>query len=127
MKTKTLLSTKLRKRAMLKSMKATLGNVSISTDAVGINRTTHYKWMKSDDNYKNQIVEINERALDFSEAALLKNIQAGKEASIFFYLKTKGKHRGYVETIHNLNTKVERSDLEDMTNEELLAIINRKI
>ena len=127
MKTKTKLSTKVRKKAMLNSMKSTLGNISVSAENVGISRATHYQWMKSDNNYKNEIIEINERVLDFVETALFKNIQAGKEASIFFYLKTKGKHRGYVETIHNLNTKIDRSDLEDMTDDELLAIINRKV
>ena len=41
--------------------------------------------------------EVTEATIDMVEAELLKNIRAGKEASIFFYLKCKAKHRGYVE------------------------------
>lgn len=43
-----------------------------------------------------ETVELN---LDLAESKLLKNIGDGKEASIFFYLKTKGKARGYVERV----------------------------
>nr|WP_321232377.1 hypothetical protein [uncultured Psychroserpens sp.] len=121
------LSTRIRKKAMVKAMKSNLGNVSASTNAVGIDRSLHYKWMKSDENYKYIINENLERSLDFVEAALLKSIQAGNTTSIIFYLKTKGKSRGYGQTYHNLNTKIERSDLESKTQEELLAIINRNI
>lgn len=38
-----------------------------------------------------------ERMIDFAESILFKNIEAGKEASVFFYLKTQAKHRGYIE------------------------------
>jgi hypothetical protein len=35
--------------------------------------------------------------LDLAEEKLMINIDEAKEASIFFFLKTKGKDRGYVE------------------------------
>ena len=38
-----------------------------------------------------------ERRLDFAESKLDENIAAGKEASIFFLLKTLGKNRGYTD------------------------------
>ena len=41
--------------------------------------------------------EAIETRLDLAESKLLSNIKDGKEASIFFFLKCKGKHRGYVE------------------------------
>lgn len=41
----------------------------------------------------------NESTLDLAESMLLKNIQEQDPASIFFYLKTKGKKRGYVEKV----------------------------
>lgn len=41
--------------------------------------------------------EIEESMLDLAEAALIKNVKEGDNASVFFYLKCKGKDRGYVE------------------------------
>jgi hypothetical protein len=46
---------------------------------------------------KEALVALQETELDFTELKLHDNIKAGKEASIFFKLKTKGKHRGYIE------------------------------
>ncbi len=120
-------STRIRKRAMINAMKSTLGNVTASADVVGIDRSLHYKWMKSDEKYRNMIKENLERSIDFVEAALFKRIQAGDTTAIIFYLKTKGKHRGYIETYQNLNAKIEKSDLERKTDAELLEIINRKV
>jgi hypothetical protein len=44
-----------------------------------------------------EFVEATERDLDYTESQLKKNIKAGKEASIFFHLKCKGKARGWIE------------------------------
>ncbi len=121
------LSTKTRKKAMIQTMKSTLGNVSAATEAVGIDRSLHYRWLKSDEKYKSEIDENLERSIDFVEAALFKRIQAGDTTAIIFHLKTKGRHRGYVQTYHNLNTKIERSDLESKTDAELLTILDRKV
>jgi hypothetical protein len=53
--------------------------------------------MRDDSEYKAAVEGIAEIALDFAESALMKNIKAGKEASNMFYLKCRGKRRGYVE------------------------------
>ena len=38
-----------------------------------------------------------DNGLDFAENRLMQNIEQGREPSIFFYLRTIGKHRGFVE------------------------------
>ena len=43
------------------------------------------------------IEQVTEQNLDLAEVELLKQIKEGNIAAIIFYLKTKGKHRGYVE------------------------------
>lgn len=42
--------------------------------------------------------EENEKMVDYTESKLFKNIDKGKEISILFHLKTKGKKRGYIES-----------------------------
>ena len=65
--------------------------------AIGIGRRTYYNWIEEDKTFKEDIDNINESLIDFTESKLLQNIKAGKEASIFFYLKCKAKNRGYME------------------------------
>lgn len=41
--------------------------------------------------------EAQESVLDLAESKLIQNIQKNDNTAIIFFLKTKGKHRGYVE------------------------------
>lgn len=58
-----------------------------------------------------QAVEAN---IDFTENQLMENIKAGKEPSIFFYLKCKAKHRGYVEKDKGISLDAFRRALEQL-------------
>lgn len=82
---------------MVEAMKKSLGIVSTACAEVGINRWTHYDWLKSDEEYKQEIDAISESVIDFAESKLHKLIDGGDVASTIFYLKTKGKKRGFVE------------------------------
>jgi len=46
---------------------------------------------------KQALDEVTEENLDLAEGALLKGITDGNMTAVIYYLKTKGKHRGYVE------------------------------
>lgn len=87
------------KKALLEALEKTLGIVTQACKIVGINRWTYYEYLKKDEEFKKKVDELSDVALDFVESNLHKNIEKGKEASIIFYMKTKGKHRGYVEKI----------------------------
>ena len=50
-----------------------------------------------DQSFATKVDEVKEGLLDFAEHQLLSNIKEGKTAEILFYLKTKGKKRGYIE------------------------------
>ena len=93
MANKTLHNKKRLVEAMIKSM----GVVQQACNTVGVSRTTYYDYYHTDEDFKEAVDDCKNIALDFAESKLLKNIEAGREASIMFYLKTQGKARGYIE------------------------------
>ncbi len=86
-----------KKEAMLEALERSLGIVTTACNAVGINRSTHYEWLKRDPDYAQDVRNIEGRTLDFAESHLHKLIKEGNPAATIFFLKTKGKRRGYVE------------------------------
>lgn len=88
---------KKKQKLMIEALIKSLGNITIACESVGIGRTTHYLWLKENPKYKKEVEETEERTLDFFENALFKQAKAGNMTAIIFYLKTKGKKRGYIE------------------------------
>jgi len=89
--------TKQHKKAMLDALEKSLGVVTAACKAVGIGRTTHYLWMQDDAEYRAAVEGISDVALDFAESQLHKQIEEGNSTATIFFLKTKGKKRGYIE------------------------------
>jgi hypothetical protein len=85
------------KKALLEALEKSLGVVTTACKVVEVDRTTFYRYVNDDDGFKAAVKEIEDVALDFAESQLFKQIQGGEVSSTIFYLKTKGKHRGYVE------------------------------
>jgi len=92
-----LTTTNTKKRAMLVALEKSLGIVTTAAKQVGIRRETHYAWLKSDPEYAEAAKEFPDIALDFAESQLFQQIKEGNVTAIIFYLKTKGKARGFVE------------------------------
>lgn len=90
---------KIRKKAFIETFKKTFGNVSQTCKVLELDRSTYYKWLKEDEDFKNEIelVEPKELFLDFTESKLIEKINTGDTTAIIFTLKTKGKSRGYIE------------------------------
>jgi predicted DNA-binding transcriptional regulator AlpA len=82
---------------MVEALEKALGIVTQACKVVGIARVTHYRWMKDDDEYRDAVEKLGDVALDFAESKLHKLIDQGNPAATIFYLKTKGKNRGYIE------------------------------
>ena len=89
----------LRKKAMISAMEKTLGVVTTAARSIGLNRSTHYEWMNTDPEYKDQIDDLENVTLDFAESQLHTQIKDGNTAATIFFLKTKAKKRGYIERI----------------------------
>lgn len=114
------------KKGMIEALTKSLGIVSTACDAMGISRQTHYRWLSEDNEYKDQVENISEAAIDFAESKLYEKIngitiqtfnskgepqiyeQAPSDTAIIFYLKTKGKKRGYIEK-SEIDQKTEHS------------------
>lgn len=85
----------IKKENMVQALEKTLGIVSTACKACNISRDTHYRWLHTDVDYRAKVLKINSLALDFAESKLFEQIKKGTPAAIIFYLKTKGKSRGY--------------------------------
>lgn len=84
-----------KKKAMLEALEKALGVITQACKSVGIHRSTHYDWMQTDEGYRAAVDDIQEVAVDFAESHLHKLIKDGNPAATIFFLKTKGKGRGY--------------------------------
>jgi hypothetical protein len=85
------------KKAMLDALEKSLGVVTSACKTVDISRETHYRWLREDADYKAAVEALSDVALDFAESQLHKQIKEGNSTATIFFLKTKGKKRGYIE------------------------------
>lgn len=110
------------KREILNALEEKKGIVSAACKSIGLARSTYYLWLGSDTEFKAAVDEIQDVALDYVEGKLFEKIegvqvrkgvddngddivydQPPSDTAIIFYLKTKGKKRGYIErTEHEL-------------------------
>lgn len=112
------------KKTTLKALEISKGIVSTACNSANIARSTFYDWCNRDEDFKKAVDEINEAAIDFVESKLIEKIdgitvqtynskgdpviyeQPPSDTAIIFFLKTRGKKRGYVERteVNNMGT-----------------------
>ena len=90
--------TEIKKKAMMEALEKSLGVVTQACKIASVSRTQYYQWLKDDPEFKKQTDDISEIAIDFAESILHSLISKKSVPCTIFYLKTKGKKRGYVET-----------------------------
>ena len=86
-----------KQKDVLKALEETHGVITEACKKVGYTRSAFYTAMDKDPEFKKEVEDIQEAAVDYVESQLFKNIQQGNITGQIFYLKTKGKHRGYIE------------------------------
>ena len=96
--------TTLKKEAMIKVLGTTLGNVSeairlLEKEDIQVGRTAHYRWLEEDEVYQEAVNNAADKTLDLVEKALINQIKNGSVQATMFYLKTKGRDRGFNEKI----------------------------
>lgn len=87
------------KKALIEALEKSLGVVTTACRSVGIDRSTFYDYLKKDEEFAAAVKELENVALDFAESKLHAQISKGDTTATIFYLKTKAKHRGYVERL----------------------------
>lgn len=117
-KNDSLKKTQLSKKKMLEALTKTLGVVTTAAKAAGIHRSSHYDWLRDDEEYRREVEAIEEVAIDFGESALHQRMNEGSDSAIIFFLKTKGKKRGYIER-SEIDFKNRLPDFSDISTEEL--------
>ena len=103
------------KKKLLEALEKTLGIVTDACKIVGVSRQTFYVYVNDDPEFKEAVDEIADVAIDFAESKLFRLIdgvhreiksptgesvvyqEPPNPSATIFYLKTKGKKRGYVE------------------------------
>ena len=101
-----------RKKQILELYPKKACNVSAVCSAVGITRKTFYDYVNSDSDFKESIEESKEALLDNAESVLQRKIMGEDTISLIFFLKTKGKARGYTE----------RTEIEDLSKREPIQV-----
>tara|TARA_R110000822_G_scaffold95196_7_gene217852 strand:+ start:790 stop:1056 length:267 start_codon:yes stop_codon:yes gene_type:complete len=78
----------------LEVLKGSLGVVSVALQKTGTPYSEYKLWLENVF-FKGHVKDVEETSIDYVENQLMKQIQEGNTSAITFYLKTKGKNRGY--------------------------------
>lgn len=73
------------------------GIISTIAERLGCEWHTAKKYIENNEELKSVYEAESESVIDLAESKLIENIQANDNTAILFYLKTKGKKRGYIE------------------------------
>jgi dihydropteroate synthase len=87
------------KKKLLISLEKHFGIVTPACKEVGVSRDTFYRYYNEDEDFKKAVDEINDIQGDFVEGKLFEKIKEGSERSIMFYMRYKGKKRGYSDSV----------------------------
>lgn len=108
---------------IIKALNENCGIIKAAAKKLRLDRGTLSDWIKVSPTLTAALNNANEEFLDVAESALKTNIDAGREASIIFFLKTRGRKRGYVEQIQITNKDNINDHIENASDEELKDII----
>ncbi|MEM7738096.1 MAG: hypothetical protein AAF267_20160 [Deinococcota bacterium] len=80
----------------VKAITEARGIVTVAAESLNVSRDTFYRIINKHASVKQALESARESMKDIAENKLFENIMQGDNGSIFFYLKTQAKDRGYV-------------------------------
>jgi hypothetical protein len=105
--------------------------ISQSAKSLGISRQALSRRIHKNAELEAFLEDVRESTLDIAEGALFKAIRGGKAWAICFYLKCKGKRRGYIEKQElDLSTKEDLPKLSEEDRQlfrEAARYVSRKV
>tara|TARA_R110002126_G_scaffold91137_1_gene216997 strand:+ start:120 stop:533 length:414 start_codon:yes stop_codon:yes gene_type:complete len=115
------------KKRVIEALEKSLGVITTACKIADISRTQFYNWLKDDEDFAKKVLDIENVTLDFVESQLHKQIKENSTAATIFFLKTKGKKRGYIERQEIDHTTQGEAigssiDLSKLSTEVLLAL-----
>lgn len=115
------------KKNLLEALEKSLGIVTTACKIVGCARSTFYKYYKDDQDFRASVDELENLTLDYVETKLHKQIENDNTTATIFYLKTKGKKRGYVERKEvEMTAEVSTSKLSNEARKKIDDILNEE-
>jgi len=89
------------KTTFIEALRETLGNVTEASRRTGIDRISHYKYLKDDPEYKQQVDEIANMVFDYVESNLYKQIGKGDTPAmnLYFRYSPTAKRRGWQQNL----------------------------
>jgi hypothetical protein len=87
--------TKIGKLNMLEALEKSLGIVTNALKLSNTAKTTYHRWINEDEAFAKAVKDVGNTALDFAESKLFSQIKDNNHSSTQFYLKNKGRDRGY--------------------------------
>jgi predicted transcriptional regulator len=88
---------KVTEKQLAEAIRVKGGVITSVAKELGISFQAVYKRINNSKKLQEVLEEARESLLDMAESALFRQIQSGNMTAICFFLKTQGKHRGYVE------------------------------
>lgn len=84
-------------KEIIEALEGASGIQAAAARKLGTSRQTIMNYIKDNEEVRAAYEIVNESTIDKVENKLLEQINSGNITAIIFYLKTKAKHRGYVE------------------------------
>ena len=110
---------------IIEAIKASNGLLTLAAKKAHVGYTTMWRYTKEFPSVRLAVEEAKETMMDYVEGKLYENIKNGDNACIIFFLKTQGKSRGYIEKQEIEHSGDIGKGAEQLTDEQLIAIIER--
>ena len=88
---------KYKPEVVIEALRAAGGSKSVAAAKFGASRNTVDAYIRSNRRIRDALNEIEEETLDLAETGLVNALRAERPWAIQFYLRTKGRRRGYLE------------------------------
>ena len=87
------------KKKLVEALEKSLGIVTEACDKAQLSRTQFYKLYKEDEHFRKEVDTIEGKFVDFAETHLKEQIKNNNTQATIFYLKTRGRKRGYGDSL----------------------------